>query len=236
MSCTHSLRKLVDFQCQSLQERWRVKDWRKWKKGETKRRILMRCGGTVWIFKKKLHHHKTKSYELQVQSNSTLFVLFNCHQLNAARHCPQPRLSIILVGADCWGARTVRSCDVHTHTHKKKKHTKGQKMGLWLLGCAGRWGERKCLRDPSVLWGKAGIICLQQLLPLARVYCHERSPPTPRFLCLTVWWPTPLPPDPDADRGTVLRNITCSDRYKSIIRRSYWGTLRAVSPCRRWPR
>lgn len=92
--------------------------------------------------KKKLHHHKTKSYELQVQSNSTLFVLFNCHQLNAARHCPQPRLSIILVGADCWGARTVRSCDVHTHTHKKKTY-KGPKDGAVVIRLCWqvRWEE-----------------------------------------------------------------------------------------------
>ena len=30
---------------------------------------------SVSILKKELYHHKTKSYELQVQSNSTLFVL-----------------------------------------------------------------------------------------------------------------------------------------------------------------
>lgn len=50
-------------------------------------------------FKKELSHHKTKSYELQVLSNPTLFVFI----LSSAQHSPSlpTPMRIKLVGADC---------------------------------------------------------------------------------------------------------------------------------------
>lgn len=123
-----------------------------------------------------------------------LFFL-NCHKLNTPRLSPQPQVSNPSAQTAEEG-RMESSRDTNTN-----KHMSGQRMGLWLFGCAGRLSERKCLRGPLVHGGEQStgnseIICLQQLLPWEHVYYHERSPPTPRFRCLIVWWPTPLPPDP----------------------------------------
>lgn len=91
-------------------------------------------------------------------------------------------------------------------------------LSVRLLGCAGWLGEGKCLRDPSVhdggeSSGTAKIIYLRLLPPSEHVKFHERSPPSPRFLCLIVWWPTPLPPDPETERGRGLRNLTRRNRH-----------------------
>lgn len=66
---------------------------------------------------------------------------FNCHQLNAPRRCPQPRLSIILVGQTAGGFQ-LWDLVMFTHTQKKQTYV-GPKDGAVVIRLCWqvRWEE-----------------------------------------------------------------------------------------------
>lgn len=175
-------------------------------KTKGKKENMMRwCGGTAWVFfvvfflKKSFYIKRLKSYEVQVQSDSTLFVLLKTvisSMLPVTAHGDERR--------NTRQRRLLRKDKLFLRQTHKQTYT-GLEGGAvvvrlcwqtrWEVPFKGKMSEKSIA---SWWWKKpAGIIYLQlPLPPWEHGWSRERWLRAPRFLCSTVWWPTPSPPDP----------------------------------------